>query len=175
MISRVCGFTIYRIYVTEMESGDNKNTRYPTIGIFATIEALLGIINACLPLLKPVFGKMRRHSPGEDKSDDGKCNEKENNNTTSGSIPILLRVSHLWSKSLGKYTSSDEAPWPPKILVGISPKSTAARSLRDPKVDRIIGMKVPEIYVRKSVDVESDLCDDHAPIKEESAGGHIRW
>ena len=175
MISRVCGFTLYRIYVTEMESGDNTNTLAHLIGSLATIEALLGIINACLPLLKPVLSKMRRNTPEKDKSDDGKCNEKENNNTTSGSIPILLRVSHLWSKSLGKYTSSDEEPWSPKVLVQISPKSAAVRSLRDPKVNRIIGMKVPEIYVRKSVNVESDLCDDHAPIKEESAGGHIRW
>ncbi len=156
-------------------SSGNTKTPFPKVGVLATLEALVGIINACLPLLKPVFNKMRRSAPKKDKRNVGNKNDKKNNNTTSASIPIMLRVSHLWSKSLGKYTSSDEEPWPPKIHDDNSPINAADRNLREPKVNRITGMKVPEIYVRKDVDVESLLCDDRAPLGEQSAGDHTRW
>ena len=172
MISRVCAFTLYRIYLTVANSSGDTKTAFPRVGFLATFEALIGIINACLPFLRPIFDKMRRSVPKKDKHNDGNKKSKKKNDTTSGSIPILLRVSHLWSKSLGKYTSSDEEPWPPKIQGDNSPIDAAERNLREPKVNRITGMKVPEIHVRKDVDVESVLCDDRAPLGEQSAGDH---
>lgn len=156
----ICGFTLYRIWLTEKLSGGDTETSNPLIGILASLESLLGIINACLPLLRPVFSKMRRSAPNKETGDDENSEEKRNNNITSGSIPILLRVSHLWSKSLGDYTSSDEEPSSPKVHDDNSLMNAAKGSLQEPKVKGIAGMKVPEIFVRRVVDVESGLCDD---------------
>ena len=174
VIFRVCVFTLYRIWITVVSSSGDTKTAFPVIGELATIEALSGIINACLPVLAPVFSKIRRSAPKKVKHNDGNQTDQKNN-TTSGSIPILLRVSHLWSKSLGRYTSSDKEPWPPKTHDDYSPIDAEERNLREPKVNRITGMKVPEIYVRKDVDVESDLCNDQAPLGEQTAGDHTRW
>ena len=139
--------------IEAVSEGDTKSA-YPQIGYLATGEALLGVINACVPLLKPVFSKMRKSITKKDKCDNVSDDDRRNNITRSGSIPIMLHIRHEWSRSLGKYTSSDEGPWSLDIQDDNRPRNAPERSSREPKVERVMGTKVPEIYVRKAVDVE---------------------
>ena len=174
MISRVCAITLYRIYITQHISKGDGDPAYPVIGALTSLEALLGIINACLPLLKPVFSKMSCCA-SKRRCDGGNDNRNRKGNTTSGSIPILLRISHAWSKSLGQHTAGDEGLSSPMAHNDSSSLNTAENSLQDPRVNMTIGTKVPQISIGKDVDVERSLSVDQAPPKERSAGNYTRW
>ena len=56
----ICALTLYRIYITTTISTTNQSSVYPTIYLLTCLEALLGVINACLPVLKPVYDKAKR-------------------------------------------------------------------------------------------------------------------
>ena len=174
IISRVCAITLYRIYLTQHISKGDRDPAYPVIGALTSVEALLGIINGCLPLLNPVFSKMlccvsKRRGEG------GNNDEKRKENTTSGSIPILLHISHAWSKSLGQFTAGGEGMSSPRAHDDSSLTDAAESSLRDPRVKRTIETEVPEVYICQDVDVERSLSvDQEASLKEKSAGNYSR-
>ena len=139
----------------EAVSGGDTKSAYPQVGYLATGEALLSVINACVPLLKPVFSKMRKSTTKKDKCDNVNNADRRNGITRLGSIPIMLRIRQVWSRSLGKKTSSDEEPWSLDIQDDNRPRTAPERPSREPKVNRVMGTKMLEIYVRKDVDVEN--------------------
>ena len=47
-----------RIKVTTNINAENTQQQYATIALLADLEALLGVINTCLPVMKPVFNKL---------------------------------------------------------------------------------------------------------------------
>ncbi|MCJ1279015.1 hypothetical protein MMC21_006836 [Puttea exsequens] len=54
----ICGVTLARIKVTTDISPTNPNATYSLIALLTCLEALLGLINASLPVLKPIFNKL---------------------------------------------------------------------------------------------------------------------
>ena len=134
--------------------------------MLTSLEALLGVISACLPVLKPILNKMRSTAPQSGK--DSAVKET----LQSGSIPILIRVSQMLTLTSRKekYSSSDE-----KTLTETSgwygeKKSGKAnvdggkqaivttKEISSPmtlKAERVMGIKPKEIYVRRDVDVET--------------------
>ena len=55
---RICAITVVRIKVTTDINAQNTMQQYATIALLTCLEALLGVINACLPVMKPVFSKL---------------------------------------------------------------------------------------------------------------------
>ena len=58
MYYRICVITVYRIITTTEINAQNTMQQYATIALLTCLEALLGIINACLPVIKPVFRRL---------------------------------------------------------------------------------------------------------------------
>ena len=56
--SSICALTLYRIKVTSSVNPQNWQARSAQISFLTCLEALLGIINACLPTLKPIYNKI---------------------------------------------------------------------------------------------------------------------
>ncbi|KAM0804931.1 hypothetical protein BDR22DRAFT_885025 [Usnea florida] len=54
----ICIITLIRITITGWNHGTNAQKVYSLIALFTCLEALLGVINACLPVLKPIFNKL---------------------------------------------------------------------------------------------------------------------
>lgn len=72
---------------------------YCRVTLLTSLEALLGVISACLPMLKPIFRKLR-----------GPLFERGTKTIKSsvwGSIPIIMRKSQMQNSSSGKHCSSD--------------------------------------------------------------------
>lgn len=95
---RICAITIYRVQATS-KIGDPTNLQaqdtYCLIALLTSLEALLGVISACLPLLKPVFHKLR-----------DTLSERGTNPTASSGIPSLMHRSQTPASSSRKqYTS----------------------------------------------------------------------
>ncbi len=143
---------------------DSEQKTYATIALLTCLEALLGVINACLPVLKPVFDKMRHALP--------KGGDSTIKTFLSGSIPILFRLSHPLEKSVMKSTADDIHSPSPEPSEGAWIKDATAQA---PKVERLIGMKVAEIYIRKDVDVESTWGCEQIPFGRGWEGSHDRW
>ncbi|KAL9100716.1 MAG: hypothetical protein Q9163_003942 [Psora crenata] len=60
--SSICIITLVRIWVTSLIYGRNSPQIYATLVLLTCLEALLGVINTCLPIMRPVFielGKAR--------------------------------------------------------------------------------------------------------------------
>ena len=55
---RICVITVYRIVTTTEINAQNTMQQYAMIALLTCLEALLGIINACLPVMKPVFRRL---------------------------------------------------------------------------------------------------------------------
>ena len=55
---RICAVTGYRVYVTSVITDPSRANRADCdLGVLTTLEALLGIITACLPMARPVASK----------------------------------------------------------------------------------------------------------------------
>ena len=70
-----------------MNNGTNAHQIYSLVALFTCLEALLGVINACLPVLKPIFKKV---------GDSGASSWLSS--VMSGTIPIFMRPSQMGSK-----------------------------------------------------------------------------
>ena len=55
----ICVITTVRIKATTSINAQNKRRQYAKIALLTCLEALLGVINACLPVLKPIVSKVR--------------------------------------------------------------------------------------------------------------------
>jgi hypothetical protein len=153
----VCAITLYRIYATTTINSMNAGTVYPLVGLLASLEALFGTINACLPMLRPLVTQILR-------------SKRKNVNTTSetsafGSVPISERVRRFRSGSLRGYashkddgvlTANDDAPG-----VRVEGSTTGEKG------NGAMGIKIAEIYVRKDVEVQSVFFDERRPLDRE--------
>ena len=55
---RICIITLIRIRITGLIDGDsNAQQIYSMIALLTCLEALLGVVNACLPVMRPIFTK----------------------------------------------------------------------------------------------------------------------
>lgn len=56
----ICIVTLARIWVTSLIREDHSNAAeiYSMVSLLAGLEALLGAVNACLPVIRPVFTKL---------------------------------------------------------------------------------------------------------------------
>lgn len=55
----ICAITMIRVWVTTLIRGDqNAQKIYSMIALLTCLEALLGVVNACLPVMKPALTKM---------------------------------------------------------------------------------------------------------------------
>ncbi|CAD6580868.1 MAG: hypothetical protein ASARMPRED_000351 [Alectoria sarmentosa] len=171
MGTAICALTVYRIYDTTTIAGttaaSNEQDTYALIAMLTSLEALLGVVNACLPVLKPIFNKMRGTAP---KSGSGVTESPK-----SGTIRIFMRVSQMLTLTSRKSKpfSSDE-----EILTGMAQSSAwdaekknersgaesgkealvRTKEISSPmtrKAERVMGIKASEIYVRREMDVES--------------------
>ena len=55
----ICAITMVRIKVTTGIDEQNSLQQYSKVALLTPLEALLGVINACLPVMKPIFSKLR--------------------------------------------------------------------------------------------------------------------
>ncbi|CAF9903843.1 MAG: hypothetical protein ALECFALPRED_003006 [Alectoria fallacina] len=83
----ICVITLVRVDITTMNRGTNAQKIYSLIALFTTLEALLGVINACLPVLKPIVNKF-----GDSRA------SAWLSSVMSGTIPIFMRPSQMGSK-----------------------------------------------------------------------------
>ncbi|KAL9124811.1 MAG: hypothetical protein Q9217_005902 [Psora testacea] len=54
----ICVVTLVRIWVTTLIHGTNAQKIYSIIALLTCLEALLGTINTCFPVMRPVFTKL---------------------------------------------------------------------------------------------------------------------
>ena len=59
MACSICAITLVRIKATTSINAHNTQQQYENIALLTCLEALLGVINACLPVLKPIVSKVR--------------------------------------------------------------------------------------------------------------------
>ena len=187
-IYSICAITIWRIHDTTTISTPNAQDVYALIALLTSMEVLLGVTNACLPVLKPIFNKLRGTAP---KSNSGGAVSEI---LKSGTIPIFMRVSQMWTLASrkGKYASSDEETWTEwygeKRGNGASgaegggngkEASASAKEISSPmtrKAERVLGLKPQEIHVRREVDVESVISrDEGGVVGERWEGRQERW
>ena len=102
---RICAITLVRITISGQNHGSNAQKVYSLVALYTDLEALLGIINACLPVLKPVFVKISTSNASSWLS-----------SVMSGSIPIFMRPSQMGSskKSNSRTKRSSTRKEPPQ-------------------------------------------------------------
>jgi len=147
--------TIYRVQVTA-SIGDQRSAStqkaYSLIALLTSLETLLGIISACMPMLRPIAKKLYNvfQKRGTDSAVTG----------TSGSIPIMMRISHMFNVSSKRNASSKYAlSIDPSWCEDLRGEECEAGASPEPKADRILGIKAAEIHVRKDVEIESVMGD----------------
>ncbi|KAM0801099.1 hypothetical protein BDR22DRAFT_888768 [Usnea florida] len=95
----ICATTVYRVQQTST-IGDptdlHAQETYCNIALLTSLEALLGVISACLPLLKPLWCKIRGSQP-----------ERAIKATELGKMPILMRRGQMENSSSGHPSSED--------------------------------------------------------------------
>lgn len=178
----ICALTIWRIYDTSTISASNAQEAYALIALLTSLEALLGIICACLPVLKPIFNKMRGTAPKGGES------SRVREILKSGTIPIFMRVSQMLTLTSrkGKYSSSDEETltetfrWYGEKKDGKSgaeagkDASVTTKEISPPmpqKAERVMGINAQEIHVRRDVEVESVASRDERALAYEGWEG----
>ena len=192
----ICAITLYRIYDTSTITPANAQDAYAVIAMLTTLEAHLGVINACLPILKPLFDKMRGGAPAKSGSGNGVREILQ-----SGTIPIFMRVSQMFSRrergsSSDGETLAETQGWREeerrmkmnkkneKERSGESDTeleneagATTTRKISAPmsdKAERVMGIKTCEIHVRRDVDVESVASRDERRGQVRD-GSQERW
>ena len=146
-VDSICIVTTIRIKNTVDNHGTNSQAVYSLIALFTCLEALFGVINACLPVMKPILTKFKSSKAKDWLS-----------SVLSGSIPIFIRRSQMDSvgksypsvrrKSYLKHGTPTELPrWPSDGTLGgphdRSPlpqygnARTANRAFASPSYDRL--------------------------------------
>lgn len=134
----ICAITIYRVQVTStIRDPTNLHAQdvYCRIALLTSLEALLGIISACLPMLRPILQKLRS-SPSERGMNAVKS-------SISGSIPIIMRKSQMPNSSSRKQYSSEFASttdslWYETTMEGKCENQSSPRSKSDRVVEIVI-------------------------------------
>ena len=100
MKSSICALTAYRLraYHKDLRS-QYGSTLYGTL---ASLELILGILSACLPLLKPIINRFWKWTKAM-------CRRKDDTNTSFfGSIPIWIQLSQRMESRSARRTRRDE-------------------------------------------------------------------
>lgn len=118
-------------------------------------------------MLRPILGKITGSR--------SKNSNATKSTSTLGSVSILQRVSHLWSRSPKSYTSYNEEPPSSEVNDAAICVSDKSANPPEPKANGEMGIKMAEIYVRKDFDVESILYDDSLPHHKQSEGEDGHW
>lgn len=139
----ICAITSYRLRVVigEILGGDpNTSTNNFLIGL----EIVLGVLNACLPVLRPTI-----HKAGDwIKSISGSGRTSP---SIIGNSPVLIHVSQKWNSRFKRRSGREELD---SIfeMEGYGTNQNAIQSTDGPR--RVVGMKDTEIHVQRDVDVE---------------------
>ena len=144
--------TAYRVQVTATigllheRDDDQAVNAYGVISLLTCLEAILGVITACLPVLKPVFNKVR--------SSLKKLNGWENTSTSlkSDSIPISMRVSHMLECKTRKRSGKEEVD---SMISMEDLRRSESRPRFTSKAEKVVGVKVLEIHVQSDVHVDN--------------------
>lgn len=140
----ICAITAYRLrmVVYQVLGGDmNTSTNNFLIGL----EVVLGVLNACLPVLKPTLNKVHvwiKSISGSDKT----------STSFFGEIPILIQVSQLW-ESRSKRRQGREELDSIFEMEEYGSNRNAIQTTCGP--ERVVGEKDTGIYVQKDVHVET--------------------
>ena len=203
-LSSICIITLIRTQISGENHGSNSAKVYSLVALFTCLEALLGVINACLPVMKPVFNKL-----GDSRA------SAWISSVMSGSIPVFMRLSQMASTK--DASSKETTRWPRgmKRQSGVPPalpqyvnKKPANISISSPSGDltrkpsisspdsirppvppkskyykagpakRWECEKGPGIYVRRDWDVEREGSDetDRIPLKDIKGGNdYNKW
>ena len=118
--SSICVITLIRVHTTSAVTDSNSQKVYSLVALLTCLEALLGVINACLPVLKPIFARMASTKPANWLS-----------SVMSGSIPIFMRPSQMGttyndSDTLTKRNSASRQPFPMRKWPGSSNRDCGA-------------------------------------------------
>ena len=141
--------TVYRTQVTatiENPSSPAAKEGFALIALLTSLETLLGIITACLPLLRPIARKLWNSLP--------KRGSEKKNPSTSGTILVVMRISRTLTSWSQKHFTGERIASPdswcetPMDKDGVSHVSVA------PKMEQKTRNNVVEIPVRSDEDVE---------------------
>ena len=139
----ICAITTYRLRVVIGEIlGDDPNTS--TNNFLIGLEIVLGVLNACLPVLRQPIHKARDWI----KSISGSGRTSP---SIFGKIPVLIHVSQKWN-SRSKRRSGREELDSIFEMEGYGTNQNAVETTDGPR--RVVGMKDTEIHVQRDVDVE---------------------
>lgn len=151
---RICAVTIYRIHATSA-TGDPRDPRtqktFATIALTASLESLLGTINACLPIMRPVIKKLRNVLP--------QLRQGTPKSATSGTIPIMMRMSQLFSILSTKQRRSSKSTRSAELLWSEEQSESKQERSLVPRVDGTLETSISRITVHKNVDVETASCE----------------
>ena len=138
----ICAITAYRLRITlDIIRGDPNTS---TNNFLVDLEVVLGVLNGCLPVLKPTLDKARDWI----KSNSG---SEKTSSSLFGKIPIWIQLSQKWdSRSKGR--DGREELDSIFEMEGYGTNRNAIQTTCGP--ERVVGMKDTEIHVQKDVDVE---------------------
>ena len=154
--SRICALTLYRLYATVSIDPNNWQEGYSIVILFTCLEALLGVINACLPVLGPIISKFRAASLGRSGGVDD----------MNSPAPIRIRLDRNYSPKEYATIGDELSPVVKSALEGAGSsevgvdefQSVGGRSCESIFPDQVVqmssGSRAPGIHVRTDVDVE---------------------
>lgn len=122
--------------------GGDENTS--TNNFLIGLEIVLGVLNACLPVLKPTLHKARDWIKSISRSD-------KTSSSIFSKIPIVIHVSQKWNSRSQRRSGREELD---SIfeMERYGTNRNAIQTTYGPR--RVLGMKDTEIHVQKDVDVE---------------------
>ncbi|KAL6713508.1 hypothetical protein ACLMJK_008973 [Lecanora helva] len=116
----ICVLTLVRVKISSENHVNNAQEVYSQVAFYTNLEALLGVINACLPVMKPVFMKLHSSKASSLIS-----------SFMSASIPVVLRLSHISKASSSKqksthksHSSQEPRPWPSNDAMSLELQQT---------------------------------------------------
>ena len=149
--------TAYRVYITSTITDPSSAvslSAYNLIALLASLETLLGIITACLPMLKPVGTMIWTTLP--------KSGRNKIASMTSAAGSLLVRAGRTLSLSSSKEHGSRSFLWfstSAKSMDGSSGTAGADQAPPTPEKDEVWKVKAGQIVVRKDIDLESAMSD----------------
>ena len=145
---RICAVTSYRVYVTttiEDPKSPESQKAFSVIALLTSLEALLGIITACLPMTKPVAQTLWNALP--------KYSRGEISRTMSAMGAIVpQKMQFLSLRSMGP--SSLGVPWSSNRFSHESQTRLGDRCL-SPEAYGMVDMEKGQVHVRQSIEVKS--------------------
>lgn len=125
---------------------DYANYRFGLAAFLMCLEVILGVISACLPVLRPVFEKVRDWI----KSSSPMSNPHPSSNHSS--TPIWIQVSQMWQSRARRRTGPEEQD----SIMEMEDWTRTHNCIESaPASARGVEIKGTEIHVQRDVHVES--------------------